>query len=607
MADKPSFFKRCPKSGKIVGIKPSVPMGRFILPVIGFFALVWFVLRTFTKPSRLGYPCQQVAAPLAGWFLAWAASLFASWNLFRLSKRHMGAREWSAATIALVGAVGVIVMVSQVDVALSNPEETNTGIYTPRDLPNTPIGEAQGIFPGRVSWAHDRSAMNLDPNNSQDYPAARNWNQDRLDNMLRRVVLNVTGTADLKTAWNRLFEARNQLRGQAGVGYQRGQRIAVKVNLNNRGSNSMADAVPQIILSLLRQLVDSVGVNQSDILVYDAIRAGTGNTENHMRSVCAKQFANVRYNDFGTEFTAGLTFTNRSINSNARQMPKWVVDADYLVNFAMLKKHAKEGVTWRDPLGQTGITMNAKNHFGTTSCPSCLHEYIRDWYRPNANGSKYSALVDLMSDPNLRDKTVIYLVDGLLSGSQWNSRPVKWKMEPFNGYYPASVFASMDPVAMEAVGLDFMNTEMRLMANADNHLREAALIANPPSGTNYVNKRNLRSLGVFEHWNNPVDKKYSRNLGTGKGIELVKVALDGQVASVQPKATRVDLDVRPSGTDVHLRSPSVLVSARFFDAKGVRLASHVLGGRETVLPRPVQAGKLFLEVTTTEGSRTFGL
>ena len=30
----------------------------------------------------------------------------------------------------------------------------------------------------------------------------------------------------------------------------------------------------------------------------------------------------------------------------------------------------------------------------------------------------------------------------------------------------------------------------------------------------------LKSLGVFEHWNNPTDRLYSRNLGTGDGIEL---------------------------------------------------------------------------------------
>ena len=35
----------------------------------------------------------------------------------------------------------------------------------------------------------------------------------------------------------------------------------------------------------------------------------------------------------------------------------------------------------------------------------------------------------------------------------------------------------------------------------------------------------LASLGVHERWNNPTDKQYSRNLGTGNGIELQYIKL----------------------------------------------------------------------------------
>jgi hypothetical protein len=55
-----------------------------------------------------------------------------------------------------------------------------------------------------------------------------------------------------------------------------------------------------------------------------------------------------------------------------------------------------------------------------------------------------------------------------------------------------------------------------------------ALADNPPSGTFYDPERDgtgLTSMGVHEHWNNAVQKKYSRNLGTGQGIELVVASL----------------------------------------------------------------------------------
>jgi hypothetical protein len=55
-----------------------------------------------------------------------------------------------------------------------------------------------------------------------------------------------------------------------------------------------------------------------------------------------------------------------------------------------------------------------------------------------------------------------------------------------------------------------------------------ALAPNAPSKTIYdpaKTGKSLASLGVHEHWNNATDKKYTRNLGKGAGIELVNVRL----------------------------------------------------------------------------------
>ncbi|MBA7690037.1 hypothetical protein ES703_98557 [subsurface metagenome] len=90
-------------------------------------------------------------------------------------------------------------------------------------------------------------------------------------------------------------------------------------------------------------------------------------------------------------------------------------------------------------------------------------------------------------------------------------------------------------MAIDSVGLDFLRHENKLnqdmvdvSGNPDNYMHEAALADNPPSGTFYDPEGDgtrLASLGVHEHWNNPTDKQYSRNLGTGNGIELVVPSL----------------------------------------------------------------------------------
>jgi len=132
--------------------------------------------------------------------------------------------------------------------------------------------------------------------------------------------------------------------------------------------------------------------------------------------------------------------------------------------------------------------------------------------------------VDMFGNKNVNGKTVLNIIDGLYSGDRWNSQPHKWALAPFNGHWPSSFFASQDPVALESVGIDFLRSEMPLIKNGDRHLHEAALANNPPSGTVYKpDGVRLESLGVQEYWNNAQDKQYSRNLGTGKGIELVKI------------------------------------------------------------------------------------
>lgn len=66
--------------------------------------------------------------------------------------------------------------------------------------------------------------------------------------------------------------------------------------------------------------------------------------------------------------------------------------------------------------------------------------------------------------------TVLEKVKGTPSG--------KWKMSPFNGDWPCSLLASQDPVAIDAVGIDFLSAEFPRMADVDYcdmYLVEAAL------------------------------------------------------------------------------------------------------------------------------------
>ena len=119
------------------------------------------------------------------------------------------------------------------------------------------------------------------------------------------------------------------------------------------------------------------------------------------------------------------------------------------------------------------------------------------------------------------------MVDGLYGGDNWSASPIKFQMDPFYNDWPSSILVSQDPVAIDSVGLDILWTEgwsrVRDAGGLDDYLFEAALADNPPSGMFYDpdgDGQRLASLGVHERWNDPNNRQYSRNLGTGNGIEL---------------------------------------------------------------------------------------
>jgi hypothetical protein len=91
---------------------------------------------------------------------------------------------------------------------------------------------------------------------------------------------------------------------------------------------------------------------------------------------------------------------------------------------------------------------------------------------------------------------------------------------------------SLDQLALESVCFDFLRNEwdgtkthnasnnryqnIPNVNGVDDYLHQAADPANWPQGISYDpdnSGKPLTSLGIHEHWNNPVDKQYSQNLG----------------------------------------------------------------------------------------------
>jgi hypothetical protein len=531
---KNSVSSGCPKTGKFPALRPKGRWLIWLFPFTGFVALIWFLVRVLPKPSRATYPCQRVAFPLASGFVIWLLGLAGSVSALRKAKRYRTQARY------LLYAVFVAVSVGFVWLALSSTEKKMA--LAAEQTPNEPIGIARGVHPGRVVWIHDPNATDWD-----GYSSPEHWYDDNhtdqavVDRMVSRAIRGLAGESSDAAAWDALFRSFNRSRSKGDVGYTAGEKIAIKINNTmcynantstfeqQSGNKNRIDNSPQMTISLLDQLVRVVGVDQVDITIGDPGRI----TPNFYYNIVHPRFPNVCYMaGYGGLGRTQSTFSNvefhwsTSAANGKRQdyLPRSFAEADYMINFAILKSH-----------DSGGITLCGKNHYGSLirNPDRTLRGQQYDYYDMhsslpvNRRGmGHYRAIVDLMGHPELGGKTVLYIIDGLFAGRNWDSQPVKWNMAPFYGDWPSSVFVSQDPVAIDSVCYDFLRTEWSDYPHydgAEDYLHEAALAGNPPSGTFYDPNNDgvgLASLGTHEHWNDSLLKQYSRNLGTGDGIEL---------------------------------------------------------------------------------------
>jgi hypothetical protein len=487
---------------------------------LGISSTLWFLVRVIPKPSRVTYPCMRAASPIMSGFVIWILTLTGSTFAFKKANHKFFEANYIAAILFVI--LGIVV--ANLHTVVSDAQ-TNAKTLKIWYKPNEPLGTAKGIHPGRVAWVHNPQIASWDGKTGFWWEDRFN-NQSETDKLLSQTLTSLTGIQKEKDSWEALFRFFNKTKRNIDAGYQPGEKLAIKINLNNtysHESNNEINANPQLILSLLKSLVNEAGIPQEDITVTDPSRFITNNVYDKCHGVYPK----VHYIDHtGGDGRQKSTFVENAIPYSvdngkvATGLATCIVEANYIINMAIMKGHVTQGVS-----------LCAKNFFGCTSIEDDWHKNAHSsGFSQNRDGlHTYSVYPDYMGHKNLGGKTMMFLIDGIYSNKFVGGTPAyRWSLAPFNNNWPCSLFASEDGVAIDAVVLDFALAEWPDspdMMYSDYSLNESALADNPPSGTFYDPERTgtrLTSLGTSEHWNNATDKKYSRNLDkNGKGIELV--------------------------------------------------------------------------------------
>jgi hypothetical protein len=329
--------------------------------------------------------------------------------------------------------------------------------------------------PNRVVHTHSHLAT------SWDY--ATGWygdyvDQAVVDRMVDRGVMDLTGSLTRADAWRALIPA-----------YIAGQKVAIKINLNNASCNDdhqIIDALPQPVNSVILGL-KSIGIPENNIWVYDVTNGWhSGQMPSRLVDKVTALYPGVQFhsNESGCSSALGFSLTEhvhfnvpaeREISD--RPICNALVQASYLINMPIMKKH-----------GMAGVTLGFKNHFGSIDGCDQVH-----WSVDLGDGgylSTYNGLVDIFNNKHFKDKTVLTIGDGLYAAriDNWMEVPSPWPT--FGNRSPNSLFFSTDPVAIDCVMVDFLEAEGGVPAGSDDYLKLA----------------NASGLGTFEHWD--ISKQY---------------------------------------------------------------------------------------------------
>ena len=375
---------------------------------------------------------------------------------------------------------------------------------------NQPIGKPIGAVPGRVAWIHAPGVAKWDGRTG--LWVEDRWNDQRLaDDMISETVAAVGGKDNAKEGWDAMFRNFNDRHGKGNKGYRKGEKISVKLNLNNAISHRDTvelNSSPFVTLALVRSLVNEGGVAPSDIIICEPSRAITDS----IYFKVFREYPEVTFIDnIGGEgrqkcgyYPEALAYSVDN-GKMARGLAKCIVDADYVINSALLKTHSGPGVT-----------LTGKNWYGATDIALQWRKNAHNNVSQDKRNGKpgYKTFVDFIAHPDLGGKCLLFLIDGTYGSRDVNGAPYpKWQKAPFFGDWACSIIASQDPLAADAVGMDLIIGEWPEFGSlnyCDEYLCEAASIPNTPSGTVYkVNGKPLTEpLGLMEHWNNAQDRHY---------------------------------------------------------------------------------------------------
>ena len=264
----------------------------------------------------------------------------------------------------------------------------------------------------------------------------RTFDISRLESMLGTALRQITEAATVPAAWRMIMP-----------GVSASSKIAVKVNINcshelngDHGAYwaSAPNTSPPMMAALARSLAQA-GIRQENITFFDRSRTFEKQWKEDLLALCPGVVAQGS-GDVGAS-SAGIVLSN---GLPSVEIPLPVMNADYLINMHLLKKH------------NSGATGALKNLLGlSNNVPRIAHQGGAKEFHTG------TLLRELSLNAEIRKRAVLCVCEAVFGNRlpTENMAPLQ-KTDAFPNGKPSSLIVSRGPFFQDLAILNFINYEM---------------------------------------------------------------------------------------------------------------------------------------------------
>jgi len=253
----------------------------------------------------------------------------------------------------------------------------------------------------------------------------RKFDSARIQHMLENGIMELSGTATPQDAWARILP-----------GVSTASKIVVKINLNNTRRDWKAAALntsPAMMAALTKSL-NSIGVRNSNITFLDCSRPFPDEMKNDLLA-CSPGVLCAGEEQAGSSMTLDMPYGGPYV------IPKLVMDADFLLDCHLMKKH------------DAGHTGAIKNFFGMTADGKVSFAH-RDpgWM----DGNQCNTII---IHPEIKKRLKLCINEAILAAKTPDTLDPYEFSDLFPGGKPSSLFLSRNPFLQDVVEWDFVRAE----------------------------------------------------------------------------------------------------------------------------------------------------